>query len=63
MAQVIQYMPHVQIRASREERLNKIKDELLMVQNLTGKVAGDLEQEVVYWLLEGMHFSLDWSNA
>ncbi len=56
-------MPHVQIRASREERLNKIKDELLMVQNLTGKVAGDLEQEVVYWLLEGMHFSLDWSNA
>lgn len=47
---------HVQIRAAREVRINKIKDELLMVQNLTGKVDGDIEQEVLYWLLEGMPF-------
>ncbi len=47
---------HVQIRAAREVRINKIKDELLMVQNLTSKVAGDIEQEVLYWLLEGMPF-------
>ncbi len=47
---------HVQIRAARELRINKIKDELLMVQNLTSKVTGDIEQEVLYWLLEGMPF-------
>lgn len=47
---------HVQIRASREVRINKIKDELLMVQNLTDKVSGDIEQEVLFWLLEGMPF-------
>lgn len=29
---------HVQIRAAREVRINKIKDELLLVQNLTNKV-------------------------
>jgi len=47
---------HVQMRALREERMNKIKDELLLVQNLAGKVTGDLEQEVLFWLLEGMSF-------
>ncbi|MBD8522364.1 hypothetical protein IAI09_16095 [Lysinibacillus fusiformis] len=47
---------HVQIRALREVRINKIKDELLMVQNLTDKVTGDTEQEVLFWLLEGMPF-------
>ena len=47
---------HVQIRAAREVRINKIKDELLLVQTLTSKVTGDLEQEVLYWLLEGMPF-------
>lgn len=47
---------HVQIRASREVRINKIKDELLMVQNLIDKITGDIEQEVLYWLLEGMPF-------
>lgn len=47
---------HVQIRTSREVRINKIKDELLMVQNLTDKVNGDIEQEVLFWLLEGMPF-------
>lgn len=47
---------HVQIRAAREVRINKIKEELLMVQNLTSKVTGDIEQEVLYWLLEGMPF-------
>ncbi|MFJ7661965.1 hypothetical protein ACIQXW_06140 [Lysinibacillus sp. NPDC097162] len=47
---------HVQIRAAREVRINKIKEELLLVQNLTSKVAGDIEQEVLYWLLEGMSF-------
>jgi len=45
---------HVQIRASRVFRLKKIKDELLLVQNLTKKVSGDIEQEVLFWLLEGM---------
>lgn len=43
---------HVQIRVAREVRINKIKEELLLVQNLTSKVAGDIEQEVLYWLLE-----------
>ncbi|WCH49000.1 MULTISPECIES: hypothetical protein [Lysinibacillus] len=47
---------HVQMRALREERMNKIKDELLLVQNLADKVTGDLEQEVLFWLLEGMPF-------
>ncbi|MFJ5788510.1 hypothetical protein ACIP9G_00335 [Lysinibacillus sp. NPDC093197] len=47
---------HVQNRAAREVRINKIKEELLLVQNLTSKVAGDIEQEVLYWLLEGMPF-------
>lgn len=47
---------HVQIRAAREVRINKIKEELLMVQNLTDKVTGDIEQEVLFWLLEGMPF-------
>ncbi|WP_260982846.1 hypothetical protein [Lysinibacillus fusiformis] len=27
-----------------------------MVQNLTDKVTGDIEQEVLFWLLEGMPF-------
>jgi len=27
-----------------------------MVQNLINKVTGDIEQEVLYWLLEGMPF-------
>lgn len=39
---------HVQIRAAREVRINKIKEELLMVQNLTDKVTGDIEQEVLF---------------
>lgn len=47
---------HVQIRAAREVRINKTKNELLMVQNLIDKVTGDIEQEVLYWLLEGMPF-------
>lgn len=47
---------HVQIRAAREARINKTKNELLMVQNLIDKVIGDKEQEVLYWLLEGMPF-------
>ncbi|MGE6514598.1 hypothetical protein [Lysinibacillus sphaericus] len=47
---------HVQIRAAREVRINKTKNELLMVQNLIEKVTGDIEQEVLYWLLEGMPF-------
>ncbi len=47
---------HVQMRALREERINKIKDELLLVQNLADKVTGDLELEVLFWLLEGMPF-------
>lgn len=52
---------HVQIRAAREVRINKTKNELLMVQNLIDKVTGDIEQEVLYWLLEGMPFS--WIGA
>ncbi|MDM5233848.1 hypothetical protein [Lysinibacillus pakistanensis] len=52
---------HVQIRAAREVRINKTKNELLMVQNLIDKVTGDIEQEVLYWLLEGMPFS--WNGA
>ncbi|MGE7999701.1 hypothetical protein ACQKOF_13665 [Lysinibacillus sp. NPDC093190] len=47
---------HVQIRASREVRINKIKNELIVVQNLIDKVYGDIEQEVLYWLLEVMPF-------
>ncbi|MDD1504265.1 hypothetical protein PVA17_16085 [Lysinibacillus sp. CNPSo 3705] len=47
---------HVQIRALREVRINKVKDELLLVQNLIKKVTGDTEQEVLFWLLEGMSF-------
>ncbi|MFY0521588.1 hypothetical protein ACOMCU_27820 [Lysinibacillus sp. UGB7] len=47
---------HVQIRASREVRINKIKNELIVVQNLIDKVYGDIEQEVLYWLLEGLPF-------
>ncbi|MEG0259567.1 MAG: hypothetical protein RR595_06630 [Lysinibacillus sp.] len=47
---------HVQIRVAREVRINKTKNELLMVQNLIDKVIGDMEQEVLYWLLEGMPF-------
>jgi len=47
---------HVQIRASREVRINKTKSELLMVQDLIDKVTDDIEQEVLYWLLEGMPF-------
>lgn len=47
---------HVQMRALREGRIKKIKDELLLVQNLADKVTGDLEQEVLFWLLEGMPF-------
>lgn len=47
---------HVQIKASRVVRLEKIKNELLMVQHLTRKVTGDVEQEVLYWLLEGKPF-------
>ncbi|MFC9539854.1 hypothetical protein ACFTQ7_08185 [Lysinibacillus sp. NPDC056959] len=27
-----------------------------MVQNLIDRVTGDIEQEVLYWLLEGMPF-------
>jgi len=54
---------HVQIRASREVRINKIKDELLMVQNLIDNVTGDIEQEVLYWLLEGMPFHRIGSKA
>ncbi|EON71869.1 hypothetical protein H131_13033 [Lysinibacillus sphaericus OT4b.31] len=38
---------HVQIRA---------KNELIVVQNLIDKVYGDIEQEVLYWLLEGIPF-------
>ncbi|UDK99109.1 hypothetical protein EYB33_12985 [Lysinibacillus sphaericus] len=45
---------HVQIRASRVARIKKIEEELFMVQNLTRKVTGDMEQEVLIWLLEGM---------
>lgn len=52
---------HVQIRASREDRIEKIKDELLMVQHLARKITGDVEQEVLYWLLEGM--PVRWSGA
>lgn len=52
---------HVQIRASREVRINKIKNELLLVQNLSDKVTGDIEQEVLFWLLEGMPFR--WIDA
>ena len=47
---------HIQIRASRVVRINKIKAELLLVQNLMEKVTGDTEQEVLFWLLEGMSF-------
>ncbi|MGE7022014.1 hypothetical protein [Solibacillus cecembensis] len=47
---------HIQIKASRVARLNKTKEELLLVQNLIGKVTGDIELEVLYWLLEGMPF-------
>lgn len=47
---------HVQIRASRVVRMDKIKDELLMVQNLSRKVTGEIEQEILFWLLEGMPF-------
>ena len=47
---------HIQMRALRVSRVNKIKDELVMMQNLTRKVTGDNEQEVLFWLLEGMSF-------
>ncbi|UED78441.1 hypothetical protein FH508_0013310 [Lysinibacillus sp. CD3-6] len=47
---------HVQIRASCVVRIEKIKNELLMVQHLTTKVTGDVEQEVLYLLLEGKPF-------
>lgn len=47
---------HLQIRANREVRIKKIKKELLLVQSLINKVKGDIELEVLYWLLEGMSF-------
>ena len=50
---MIQYM-HMFKSELREVRINKTKNELLMVQNLM--VTGDIEQEVLYWLLEGMPF-------
>jgi len=54
---------HVQFRAAREVRINKTKNELLMVQNLIDNVTGDIEQEVLYWLLEGMPFHRIGSKA
>lgn len=47
---------HIQFRSSRVARVTKIKNELLLVQNLVEKVTGDTEQEVLFWLLEGMSF-------
>lgn len=47
---------HLQIRAKREVRIKKIKAELLLVQGLINKIKGDIELEVLYWLLEGMSF-------
>lgn len=47
---------HIQIKRKREEEIQAVKDELLLVQSLIEKVQGDKENEVLYWLLEGMTF-------
>lgn len=47
---------HIFMKKRREEELELVKNELLLVQGLIYKVKDGKEKEVLYWLLEGMSF-------
>jgi len=52
---------HVAMKKRREEEVESVKNELLLVQGLIYKVKGEKENDVLYWLLEGM--SLRWIGS
>lgn len=47
---------HIAMKKRREEEVESVKNELLLVQKLAEKVTGVNEREVLFWLLEGMSF-------